>query len=114
MAVGGAAQSDGNDHPILYASNPSNRRIIMANEESQKTPAEIARGIISQLKEMEHYSRSNAEKLSAIWMTLSDDLKQGDFAERVNELLNKQGDFQEAIEPLITDYEKRCAQEEAK
>ncbi len=89
----------------------------MSNEDTEKpekTPLEVARDLISQLKEMEHYSRSNTEKLSAIWMVVSDELKQSDFADRVNTLLNKQGDFQEAIEALISDYEMHCNREEQK
>jgi len=86
----------------------------MSNEDTERTTVEVARAQLSQLKEMEHYSRSNVEKLSAIWMVLSDELKQDDFAERVNVLLNKQGEFQQAIEELIGDYEIHCNSDEQK
>lgn len=49
----------------------------MADEEFvEKTPLEKSRDIISQMKKMEHYARSNIEKLTAHWLQIDDELKQ--------------------------------------
>jgi hypothetical protein len=80
----------------------------MSEEPVEKTPLERSRDVISQLKEMRHYSQSNIEKLSEIWLLLDDELKQKDIAKRVEALVSKQTAFQEAIDELITDYEMQC------
>lgn len=61
--------------------------------------------IISQLKEMQHYSQSNIERLSAIWLHISDDLKQEDFTAKASELLTVQNAFQDQVTAFISDYE---------
>ena len=73
-----------------------------------KSLIEKSRDVISQLKEMEHYSEENIEKLSEFWLLLEEKLKQNEFAERINELLNCQSTFQEKIASLIKDYEIYC------
>ncbi len=80
----------------------------MSDESAEKTPLEKSRDVISQLKEMRHYSQSNIEKLSEIWLMLDDELKQKDIAKRVEALMSKQTAFQETIDELITDYEMQC------
>ncbi len=80
----------------------------MSDESVEKTPLEKSRDVISQLKEMRHYSQSNIEKLSEIWLMLDDELKQKDIAKRVEALMSKQTAFQETIDELITDYEMQC------
>lgn len=87
----------------------------MSDEEIvEKTPLEKSRDIIAQLKEMQHYSRANIEKLSAFWLQIGDELKQKAMAERVETLLAHQGTFQDALETTITDYEEACDQLEPK
>lgn len=75
----------------------------------EKTPLEKSRDIIAQLKEMQHYSRTNIEKLSAYWLQLDDELKQKDMAKKVEGLLEHQNKFHEALEASIEDYETLCA-----
>ncbi len=82
----------------------------MADEELvEKTPLDKSRDIISQMKEMEHYSRSNIERLTAQWLQIDDELKQKDIAKRVETLLAQQNSFQEALAETIADYETLCA-----
>jgi hypothetical protein len=80
----------------------------MAEEQTEKTPLEVSRDIISQLKEIEHYSRTNIEKLSEHWLRLEEEAKQKPFAERVNDLVSLQNKFQDAITSLIEDFEIEC------
>ena len=80
----------------------------MSNPPDVKTVIEKSRDVISQLKEMEHYSQENIEKISEFWFLLEEELKQKDFAERINELLNCQNTFQELIASLIKDYDMYC------
>ncbi len=82
----------------------------MAEDELvEKTPLEKSRDIITQLKEMQHFSRTNIEKLSAFWLQLGDELKQNDMAKQVEGLLNHQSKFHEALEASIEAYEALCA-----
>ena len=84
----------------------------MADEHPQKTPLERSRDIISVLKEMHHYSKSNIEKLSAVWMELDDELKQKEIAEQINNLLPHQNAFYEALEQVIEEFETVCNKQE--
>ena len=87
----------------------------MADEEFvEKTPLEKSQDIIAQLKEMQHYSRTNIEKLSAFWLQLDDELKQKEIAARVEGLLQHQNTFHEALESTLTDYEALCDKMEPK
>ncbi|MCS4532750.1 hypothetical protein [Neisseria montereyensis] len=78
-------------------------------EETQKTPLEYARDIINQLKEMQHYAQTNAEKLSSQWLAFSEgEFKNKLFAEKVGDLLNKQGAYVEELQGVINDMELEC------
>jgi hypothetical protein len=80
----------------------------MTEPTEEKSELEKARDIVSQLKEMNHYARSNMEKLSALWLLHEDGLKQKDRAATLDELLKHQGAFNDALEVFITDYEVEC------
>ncbi len=81
----------------------------MADEELvEKTPYDKSRDIINQMKEMEHYSRANIEKLTAFWLQLDDELKQKDIAKKVEALLTHQNTFHDALEATIADYQVIC------
>jgi DNA-directed RNA polymerase subunit F len=87
----------------------------MADEEIvEKTPLEKSQDIISQLKEMEHYARSNIERLTAQWLQIDDELKQKDIAKQVEGLLAQQNTMQEALAATIADYEALCTSLEPK
>lgn len=77
-------------------------------EVAEKTPTEKLRDLISQLKEMEHYSRSNVEKLSEAWLFLDDELKEKEFAKQMSDLLGVQNGFEEKIVALAGDIEIEC------
>lgn len=81
----------------------------MAEEEFvEKTPLDKSRDIITQIKEMQHYSRANIEKLTAFWLQTDDELKQKDMAKKIEDLLSIQNRFHEALERAVEDYETLC------
>ena len=87
----------------------------MSDEEIvEKTPLDKSRDIIAQMKEMEHYARSNIERLTAHWLQIDDELKQKDIAKKVEGLLTQQNAMQEALVATIADYEELCTSLEPK
>jgi hypothetical protein len=87
----------------------------MADEQPQKTPSEKLKIVVSQLKEMEHYARSNLEKLSEIWLLLEEDFKKNKkLAARANDLLTAEGAVEDLLKAVIQEFEKECAELEKK
>ena len=87
----------------------------MAEEQPQKTPPEKLKIVVSQLKEMEHYARSNLEKLSEIWLLLEEDFKKNKkLAERVGDLLKAEGATEDLLKAVIQEFDKECAELEKK
>jgi len=74
----------------------------MAEDKPAKTPLEKFKDLISVLKEMEHYSRSNIEKLTEHWMFLEDEMKHKEF-------MNAQNAFEDRVKTLIDDCQAYCA-----
>ena len=82
----------------------------MAEEQPQKTPLEKLKNVVSQLKEIEHYARSNLERLSEIWLLLEEDFrKKKTLAERVNDLLKAEGATEDLLKAVIQEFDKECA-----
>ncbi len=87
----------------------------MSDEEIvEKSPLDKSRDIIVQMKEMEHYARSNIERLTAHWLQIDDELKQKDIAKKVEVLLTQQNAMQESLAATIADYEALCTSLEPK
>lgn len=82
----------------------------MADEEIVKSPQEKLQDTLSQLKEMEHYSQANIEKLAALWLEVSEQKDKKLYERMVDEVLSRQNQFQESIAALIEAYEKDAAQ----
>jgi tRNA(His) 5'-end guanylyltransferase len=80
----------------------------MTDQDSEKSDLEKSRDIISQLKEMQHYSKTNIEKLGEFWLLVEAELKQKENAEKLETLLTHQNSFHEALESMISDYEIEC------
>src|SRR5215212_6823314 len=81
----------------------------MADESIAKTPLEVLQDTLSKLKEMEHYSQANIEKLSALWLEVSEHKEQKQYEKMVDEALKRQNQFQESIAHLIEAYESEAA-----
>ncbi len=78
----------------------------MADQESAKTPLDAMQDTLSRLKEMEHYSKTNIEKLAALWIEVSEHKEQKQYEMMVDEVLKRQNQFQESITSLIEAYEQ--------
>ncbi|MGB3210006.1 MAG: hypothetical protein WBB19_04790 [Desulforhopalus sp.] len=79
-------------------------------EQTEKTPIERSRDILSQIKEMQHYSISNIEKLTGFYLEIEDELKQKKIAEKIEELLDKQHGFNDCVSEVISFYENELNQ----
>lgn len=78
-------------------------------EKAEKTPAEKLQDVVSQLKEMEHYSKSNVEKLTEFWLLLEDDIKDKDLAGKMDDLLACQNRFHELVQGVIEACEEKSS-----
>jgi len=81
----------------------------MADESSAKTPLDAMQDTLSRLKEMEHYSKTNIEKLATLWLEVSEHKAQKKYEKMVDEVLKRQNQFQESITSLIEVYEQETA-----
>ena len=87
----------------------------MAEEQPAKTPLEKLKNVVSQLKGIEHYARSNLEKLSEIWLLLEEDFRKNKaLAERANDLLKAEGAMEDLLKVVIQEFDKECAELEKK
>lgn len=67
----------------------------------EKTPIDKLRPVMSQLQEMEHYSRMNMEKLTEFWVHFEDEPMGHQFADKIATLMNDQGKFQADAAKII-------------
>jgi len=81
-------------------------------EVPEKTPLEKSRDIFSQIKEMQHYSISNIEKLTGFYLELEDELKQKKIAAKIEDLLETQHSFNDCLTDVINSYENELDQME--
>lgn len=76
-------------------------------EKTEKTPAEKLQDVVSQLREMEHYSKSNVEKLTEFWLLFEDEIKDKDLAGEMDDLLACQNKFHELVHSVIEACEEK-------
>jgi hypothetical protein len=81
----------------------------MVDEADAKTPLDALQDTLSRIKEMEHYSQTNIEKLAALWLEVSENKQQKQYEKMVDEALKRQNQFQESIARLIEAYESEAA-----
>ncbi len=74
----------------------------------EKSQVEMARDIISQLKEMKHYAQTNVEKLAEFWLQASEEIKIEGMADKIEVLLNNSNSFNENLDSTISDVELEC------
>jgi hypothetical protein len=80
----------------------------MSKEESQapeKTPADYLSDTLAQLKEMRHYSKTNVEHLTAMWMLFEGELAKIKRTDKIEDLMNRQSQLHEALEAVIADLQ---------
>ena len=82
----------------------------MSQEESRepvkKTPADHVADTLAQLKEMRHYSKTNVEHLTALWMLFDGELSKLKRTDKIEDLMNRQGQLHDALEAVIADLEE--------
>jgi hypothetical protein len=81
-----------------------------SREPARKTPADHLTDTLAQLKEMRHYSKTNVEHLTAIWMLFDGELAKLKRVDRIEDLMNRQGQLHDALESVITDLEAALQQ----
>ena len=77
-------------------------------EKVEKTDLEKSRDMITQLKEMGHYAKTNIERLTEVWLALDGELKQKDLAAKLEPLLTLQNSFHDDLEAMIAEFETVC------
>jgi hypothetical protein len=78
-----------------------NQGVHYGHEDNVKTPLDAMQDTLSRLKEMEHYSKTNIEKLAALWLEVSEHKEQKKYETMVDDVLKCQNRFQESITSLI-------------
>lgn len=73
--------------------------------QKEKTPLDRSKEILSQIKEMQHYSITNIEKLTGFYLELKTELQQKEIAENIYMLLNHQHRFNDHVDETINSYE---------
>jgi len=76
-----------------------------SREPVKKTPADHVADTLAQLKEMRHYSKTNVEHLTAIWMLFEGELAKLKRVDKIEDLMNRQGQLHDALEAVIADLE---------
>ncbi|MEO8165172.1 MAG: hypothetical protein ABI619_07225, partial [Betaproteobacteria bacterium] len=87
---------------------PSREETDMTDPTQEKSAAEKSRDMISQLKNMSHYSRTNVEKLTEFWLALEGEMKQKKVA-KFETLLSHQNSFHDSFDTFVPDFETECS-----
>jgi len=74
-------------------------------EPVKKTPADHVSDALAQLKEMRHYSKTNVEHLTSIWMLFDGELSRLKRTEKIEDLMNRQSQLHDALEAMIGDLD---------
>ena len=75
-------------------------------DETPKTPLDHVTDLVTQLKEMRHYTRNNVEHLTTQWLLFDGELKKLGQAAMVEDLMTRQGEFHDALEAAITELDE--------
>ena len=71
----------------------------------EKTSLDKTVDMLSGLKEMIHYAKSNIEKLSEFWLFMEDEVKRKEFAEKMDDLLDKQSSLHSDLEETANEIQ---------
>jgi len=72
----------------------------------KKTPADHVSDTLAQLKEMRHYSKTNVEHLTSLWMLFDGELSKLKRTDKIEDLMNRQGQLHDALEAVIANLEE--------
>ncbi len=76
------------------------------SDEIAKTVADHLADTLAQLKEMRHYSKTNVERLTAMWMLFDGELAKLKETAKIDDLMNRQGQLHDAFESVIGELEE--------
>jgi hypothetical protein len=76
----------------------------------EQAPGEFEKSaaVLSELKEMEFYSRANIETLAQLTLTIDDELKEKEFSDPLGALYSAQNGFQTQVAALVEAYGAKC------
>jgi len=80
----------------------------MTDQPEEKTELEKSRDIISQLKDMHHYSEANITKLSAFWLLFDGKKGKKEVTKKFEVLLSQQNAFHDSLTSVVSDFEEEC------
>ena len=75
-------------------------------EDTAKTPLDHVNDLVTQLKEMRHYTKNNVELLTAQWLKFDGELKKLGESKTIEDLMVRQGEFHDALEAAIAELEE--------
>ncbi len=73
--------------------------------ETTKSVADHLADSLSQLKEMRHYSKTNVEHLTSMWMLFDGELSGLKKIDKIDDLMSRQSQLHDAIEAVVADLE---------
>lgn len=76
------------------------------SDENTAATIEHVTNTVTQLKEMRHYSKTNVEQLTAMWLLFEGELSKLKKTEVFDDLMNRQGQLHDALEAAIENMEK--------
>jgi hypothetical protein len=82
----------------------SNEEVAMSAD--NKTPLEHVTAVLSQLKEMRHYSKNYVERLTEQWLLFDGELSRLKQADRIEALMTRQGELHDALGAEIAELEE--------
>jgi hypothetical protein len=71
----------------------------------EKTSLDQTADMLSGLKEMIHYAKSNIEKISEFWLFMEEEVKRKEFAEKLDDLLDKQSSLHSDMEETASEIQ---------
>ncbi|MEO7323505.1 MAG: hypothetical protein ABIW82_01615 [Dokdonella sp.] len=74
--------------------------------ENTKSVADHLADSLSQLKEMRHYSKTNVEHLTSMWMLFDGDLSGLKKIDKIDDLMSRQGQLHDALEVVVAELEE--------
>ncbi|MEO5625489.1 MAG: hypothetical protein ABIQ70_05735 [Dokdonella sp.] len=76
------------------------------SSENTKSVADHLTDSLSQLKEMRHYSKTNVEHLTSMWMLFDGDLSGLKKIDKIDDLMSRQGQLHDALESVVAELEE--------
>lgn len=76
------------------------------SDDTEKTPADRVNDTLTQLKEMQHYSKGNVERLTAAWLMFDGELSKLKQTKKFDDLMSQQSQLHDSLTTVIADLEQ--------